>query len=143
MIHLGKSYRYEARNQHDNKENVDHNVLKLKPTEKCVKPQLLKKVSEATTHCSETSRDHMGEGLKNEYSEQICRDYSDDIFSYLTERELELDSFMSHHSISISLRAKMVDWMIEVLSSYKMSEETFFKSVALMDAYLKKEEKVQ
>lgn len=27
--------------------------------------------------------------------------------------------------------------MIEVLSSYKMTEETFFKSVYLMDAYLK------
>lgn len=32
----------------------------------------------------------------------------------------------------------MVDWMIEVLSSYKMTEETFFKSVYLMDAYLKR-----
>jgi hypothetical protein len=31
----------------------------------------------------------------------------------------------------------MVDWMIEVLSSYKMSEETFFRSVHFMDAYLK------
>jgi hypothetical protein len=30
----------------------------------------------------------------------------------------------------------MVDWMIEVLSSYKMSEETFFRSIYLMDAYL-------
>ena len=27
--------------------------------------------------------------------------------------------------------------MIEVLSSYKMSEETFFRSVYLMDAYMK------
>lgn len=31
----------------------------------------------------------------------------------------------------------MVDWMIEVLSSYKMSEETFFRSVYLMDGYLR------
>jgi len=37
----------------------------------------------------------------------------------------------------------MVDWMIEVLSSYKMSEESFFRSVALMDGYLKSEEKIQ
>lgn len=37
----------------------------------------------------------------------------------------------------------MVDWMIEVLSSYKMSEESFFRSVALMDAYLKSEDKIQ
>lgn len=32
----------------------------------------------------------------------------------------------------------MVDWMIEVLSSYKMSEETFFRGVYMMDAYMKK-----
>jgi hypothetical protein len=42
------------------------------------------------------------------------------------------------HEISSSLRSKMVDWMIEVLSSYKMSEETFFKSVFVMDAYMKR-----
>ena len=29
--------------------------------------------------------------------------------------------------------------MIEVLSSYKMSEESFFKSVQMMDLYLKSE----
>ena len=32
----------------------------------------------------------------------------------------------------------MVDWMIEVLSSYKMNEDTFFRSVKLMDSFLKK-----
>jgi hypothetical protein len=32
----------------------------------------------------------------------------------------------------------MVDWMIEVLSSYKMTEETFFKSIYVMDSYMKK-----
>ena len=73
----------------------------------------------------------------------IYKDYSNDIFEYISGKELGLESFMTHHKISTSLRAKMVDWMIEVLSSYKMSEETFFKSVALMDLYLKKEEKSQ
>jgi hypothetical protein len=32
----------------------------------------------------------------------------------------------------------MIDWMIEVLSSYKMSEETFFRSVYIMDSFVKK-----
>ena len=32
----------------------------------------------------------------------------------------------------------MVDWMIEVLSSYKMSEETFFRSQHFMDSYLRR-----
>jgi hypothetical protein len=43
-----------------------------------------------------------------------------------------------HHEITSSLRSKMIDWMIEVLSSYKMSEESFFKSIFIMDSYLKK-----
>ncbi len=44
---------------------------------------------------------------------------------------------LASHGISATLRSKMVDWMIEVLSSYKMTEETFFRSVYMMDAYLK------
>jgi hypothetical protein len=40
--------------------------------------------------------------------------------------------------ITPSLRAKMVDWRIEVLSSYKMSEECFFRSVKFMDIFFKK-----
>ena len=39
--------------------------------------------------------------------------------------------------ITSQLRAKMVDWMIEVLSSYKMSEECFFRSVRYMDLLFK------
>ena len=31
----------------------------------------------------------------------------------------------------------MVDWMIEVLSSYKMSEDSFFRSVKYMDKFFK------
>ena len=35
----------------------------------------------------------------------------------------------------------MVDWMIEVLSSYKMSEASFFRSVHFMDTFFKRSEK--
>ena len=47
MIHLGKSYRHNLKNQHDNKENVDHNALKLKqPVDKPLKQlPLVKKIS--------------------------------------------------------------------------------------------------
>ena len=37
----------------------------------------------------------------------------------------------------------MVDWMIEVLSSYKMSEDTFFRSVKILDSFFKKTKKIQ
>jgi hypothetical protein len=49
-----------------------------------------------------------------------------------------MPTVLGTHGITANLRSKMVDWMIEVLSSYKMSEETFFRSVYMMDAYLKK-----
>lgn len=55
MICLGKSYWNSHRDLHDNKENVDQNIVKLKPADKSFKdglkqPALLKKVSEATTN---------------------------------------------------------------------------------------------
>ena len=35
----------------------------------------------------------------------------------------------------------MVDWMIEVLASYKCSEQTFFLAVRILDLYLYKTDK--
>ena len=32
----------------------------------------------------------------------------------------------------------MVDWMIEVLSSYKMNEDSFFRAIKIMDSFLLK-----
>lgn len=32
----------------------------------------------------------------------------------------------------------MVDWMVEVMKSYKCSEETFFMAVRIMDHFLEK-----
>ena len=67
------------------------------------------------------------------YSDQIAEAYSLDILSYFRHTDPRLNNFLDYHSITKSLRAKMVDWMIEVLSSYKMSEDSFFRSVSFMD----------
>jgi len=47
--------------------------------------------------------------------------YSADIIKCLKNRDNELTpvNFLDRHNISKNLRAKMVDWMIEVLCSYK------------------------
>ena len=75
--------------------------------------------------------------LKNEYSQQIKKDYSSDILLHLISKDVPLSDALKEHSITANLRAKMVDWMIEVLSSYKMSEESFFRSVKYMDKFFK------
>lgn len=45
---------------------------------------------------------------------------------------------LANHKISASVRAKMVDWMIEVLCSYKCSDMTFFVACNYMDMYFQR-----
>lgn len=65
--------------------------------------------------------------------------YHKDIMKY--QRELEeyhlTGACLEKHQITASLRARMVDWMIEVLTNFKCDDQTFFLSVSLLDRYLK------
>lgn len=45
---------------------------------------------------------------------------------------------LTRHSLSPNIRAKMVDWMLEIFRSYKSEPRTFFLSVYIMDLYLQK-----
>ncbi|KAL4427084.1 hypothetical protein ABPG74_004494 [Tetrahymena malaccensis] len=49
--------------------------------------------------------------------------------------------FLQRHQITPSMRAKMIDWMIEVLKAYNFSESTFSLSVSIMDKYFAKVER--
>lgn len=69
------------------------------------------------------------------------RDYSSDILNNLIEKSQDVSDALKNHLITFNLRAKMVDWMIEVLSSYKMSEDAFFKSTKYMDLFFKRTER--
>ena len=78
MICLGKSDWNSHRDPYDNKENIYHNAIKLKPADKLLKdaikePALYKKISEAPTNCSiEPDSDSFGLSLKRQYSDQIA-----------------------------------------------------------------------
>jgi hypothetical protein len=48
------------------------------------------------------------------------------------------ESFLLRHKIDKDIRTKMVDWMIEVLSSFNCEHNTFFVSVNLLDNFLSK-----
>jgi len=48
------------------------------------------------------------------------------------------ENFLVRHEVSESLRARMIDWMVEVLTNFKCEDETFFISVAIMDSYMSK-----
>lgn len=42
------------------------------------------------------------------------------------------------HTITKDYRTKMVDWMVEVTTSFKCSIRTYFLAVAIFDGYLRK-----
>ena len=62
-----------------------------------------------------------------------------DIDKYLREFECEFDTSNAFglHEINTSLRARMIDWMIEVLTNFKCDDQTFFLAVGLLDRYFK------
>ena len=45
---------------------------------------------------------------------------------------------LATHNISKEYRTKMVDWMVEVTTSFKCTTRTYFLAVAIFDTYLRK-----
>jgi hypothetical protein len=60
-----------------------------------------------------------------------------DIVQNMLKQQADCDRAfcLRRHNITPSLRAKMVDWMVEVLRVFDCSEATFFKAVSIMDLY--------
>jgi hypothetical protein len=48
---------------------------------------------------------------------------------------------LKKHTISPNLRSKMIDWMIEVLCSYKCKNQSFFLACSYMDRFFATTEK--
>jgi hypothetical protein len=66
-------------------------------------------------------------------------DLNEDVDRYLRslENNLDVTNCLERHRINSTLRARMVDWMIEVLTNFRCDDQTFFLSVSLMDRYFK------
>ena len=65
-----------------------------------------------------------------------CGESSYKYNKYLEESVFKIPSnFLSKQKINPYIRTKMIDWMIEVLSVFDASEETFFLSVNIMDLF--------
>lgn len=47
---------------------------------------------------------------------------------------------MSQHRVSKDYRTKMVDWMVEVCTSFKCSARTYFLAVKFFDNYLRRQQ---
>ncbi|CAI2369213.1 unnamed protein product [Moneuplotes crassus] len=58
------------------------------------------------------------------------------ILKTLIDKEESYSTPLSDHDVTPKMRARMVDWMLEVFSVYKKPEDTYFQSVYLLDKYL-------
>lgn len=84
---------------------------------------------------------HMSRKVTTDVQRQnmnIRTELTADIDQYLRSVE-DLDGTHTcldrHESILPHMRARMVDWMVEVLTNFKCDDQTFFIAVSLMDRF--------
>lgn len=69
---------------------------------------------------------------------QFCSLYAENILK-AEAHTLAAPRFLAKHEIDAPLRAKMLDWMIEVTTSYRFTNKTYFDGIQLMDRYFEAE----
>lgn len=85
---------------------------------------------------------HMSRAVTTDIQRQnlnLRAELGSDIQQYLRAKELEFDTTdcLERHEITAPIRARMVDWIIEVLTNFYCDDQTFFIAVSLMDRYFK------
>lgn len=66
---------------------------------------------------------------KEQAKNNLISDYGESINAYLKNLESQSQisaDYLENHKINGIYRAKMVDWMAEVLTAFKCSDQTFF-----------------
>lgn len=94
-----------------------------------LKPILIKSVPKENFIVTETDKVRFG-NLKQILSHELSK----------TSGNFRED-FLRRHTIGEEIRGRMVDWMIEVLSSFSCVQNTFFVSLDIMDTFLYKTHK--
>lgn len=94
----------------------------------------------STKHSSLFSSIEVAEpvSLKEKAQQNLISDLGASIDAYLkglVKANTISESFLSHHKINGVYRAKMVDWMTEVLTAFKCCDQTFFLAVNILDRY--------
>lgn len=67
--------------------------------------------------------------------------YAHDVFSYYKEKELQhlVPKYMHNQpQLKKSMRAVLVDWMVEVQESFELNHETLYLAVKMVDQYFSK-----
>ncbi|KAK6938625.1 Cyclin, N-terminal [Dillenia turbinata] len=94
----------------------------------------------ATTTSGAVSKDEVGEELNDP---QMCVSYLSDIYEYLhmMEKEIKrrpLADYMEkiQSDVSATMRAILVDWLVEVAEEYKLVSDTLYLAISYIDRFL-------
>ncbi|CAD8043080.1 unnamed protein product [Paramecium primaurelia] len=141
MLSSNNDLRRKMLNQERVKRSLNQDVLEDKenvPQHKGLTTKLYTLPQELQNITFKPKFDHTIQENKN-----LQKFYTDEIFFYLKEQEKKSTplEFLKNHTIPSNLRAKMIDWMVEVLCSYKCTDQTFFVAVRTLDFYFAKNEK--
>ena len=90
--------------------------------------------SRSASSCSKEEHDFLEAQLQN-----LKRDYAMEIDAHLRAAEAASDVSrnLERHEIQALQRAKMLDWMVEVLAVFRCSDQVFFQAVNILDRYFK------
>ncbi len=77
-------------------------------------------------------------------SEELISKYGNYFLKTYDQKNMDIPpvDFMSRHKIKLSIRTKMVNWMLEVFHSLNSNEETIFCAVNIMDKFIWKSEEI-
>ncbi|NXU58044.1 CCNB2 protein, partial [Turnix velox] len=76
---------------------------------------------------------------EDECNPQLCSDYVKDIYMYLRDLEVQQSirpHYLDGNILSGSMRALLVDWLIQVHSRLSLLQETLYMCVAILDRFL-------
>ena len=77
---------------------------------------------------------------KDVSGDMCCREFSNEIYLYMLERELKFlpnPTYMSKQpEINGKMRAMLVDWLIDVGIEYELENETVFLAISYIDQFL-------
>ncbi|CAD8127951.1 unnamed protein product [Paramecium sonneborni] len=114
--------------------DIKNNNVSIRPLVFCKPEQKVQVKTISSPQKKSTEKRSQSKELSN-----LILNYSEPILEYFQELNIQSPkNSLQNHSINANLRAKMIDWIVEVVSSYKCKDQTFYLSVRLMDLYLSK-----
>lgn len=74
-------------------------------------------------------------------NENLFSEYWNDIQRNLREEEskpeFDVTDNLARHEVTDSLRSRMIDWMVEVLTNFRCSHQAYFMATSLLDQFFK------